>query len=138
MRRCGVLAGVPRVPREQAQRVATASPATQLAGSRRQGARTGADGGRTGGAGQAGLACRRARRWQVSAVAGVAVVGGGGGSGGDGGDGEGGNGGGGGRGGGGAAAAASGRLPGWQRWPVGGVQPEAVGAPLVQGKRITV
>ena len=70
------VAGVPTVPREQAQRVATASPATQLAGSRRQGARTGADGGRTGGGGQAGLACRRARRWQVSAVAGVAVVGG--------------------------------------------------------------
>ena len=73
-----------------------------------QGARMGADGGRTSGGGQAGLACRRARSWQASAAAGVAVVGGGG-SGGDGGDGRGGNGGGGGRGGGGAAAASGGR-----------------------------
>ena len=102
------VAGVPTVTREQAQRVATASPATPLVGHRGAGSSHGR-GWRAHGRRRAGWACLLPCQ-ELAGEGGsgnVAVGGGGGGSDGGGGDG-GGNGDGGGRGGGGAAAASSG------------------------------
>jgi hypothetical protein len=77
------VAGVPRVPREQAQRVATASPATPLAGSRATGSSHGR-GWRAHGRRRAGWAClppgeelageRGGREWRLVVVVAAAAM----------------------------------------------------------------